>query len=491
MFESVWGHVITDNIRRLWFLKSNAFKQEFKNCPLVYVPLGNVYSDNKSFKRLPEILEIDLDTLQPIKQPIQFKQIILPNESYRISGKSMFTKEYRETIQQIKDFALKNRTPTSCDKIYFYHGLRQIGEERLAEYFKSKGYEIIPHERRVDFDEELNLLINAKSCASTLGSCAHNSLFLREGTEAIFIPRIYNLGSTQLILNQVSHLHANYVDSSLSIFGSDNVRWFCYIISEQLKRFFGDKWNGYEEEDFKTFLQYVKDSMSKGLAINPKAEELYGEVFSDFMAQLKRQKNLITTYNMPPRWETFPPQLTYLTHVHIKGSWTDGLKLENQISNPLDQKFDVLAIRINYPRHKVYYSVYYDEKEGWTEEVSDNKWAGVTNRQKPIYGMRIRLDEAGTREFNILYRMHKFDDTWTKWAKNGEALYSYGQKLNAIQIKLEPVKAEPDKVDVTESEYAQKFLAGRDETIYLQVQIQDLNQIKWETKVDTQADKKL
>lgn len=32
----------------------------------------------------------------------------------------------------------------------------------------------------------------------------------------------------------------------------------------------------------------------------------------------------------------------------------------------------------------------------------------------------------------------KFDDTWTDWAKNGEALYSGGIKLNAIQIKLEP-----------------------------------------------------
>lgn len=51
--------------------------------------------------------------------------------------------------------------------------------------------------------------------------------------------------------------------------------------------------------------------------------------------------------------------------------------------------------------------------------------------------MRIRLDEAGAKEFDILYRLHKFDDTWTPWAKNGEALYSYGVRLNAIQIKLE------------------------------------------------------
>ena len=100
--------------------------------------------------------------------------------------------------------------------------------------------------------------------------------------------------------------------------------------------------------------------------------------------------------------------------------------------------------------------------------------------------MKVRLDEAGAKEFDILYRMHKFDDEWTPWAKNGEALYSYGQKLNAIQIKLKPIKPAED---ASESEYAQMFLTKRDDTIYLQVQ--DLTQIKWEIKLGTQTDKKL
>lgn len=64
--------------------------------------------------------------------------------------------------------------------------------------------------------------------------------------------------------------------------------------------------------------------------------------------------------------------------------------------------------------------------------------AGTTGKTKAIYGIRIRLDEAGQKEFDILYRLHKFDGEWTDWAKNGDTLYSYGQKLNALQIKLEP-----------------------------------------------------
>ena len=66
--------------------------------------------------------------------------------------------------------------------------------------------------------------------------------------------------------------------------------------------------------------------------------------------------------------------------------------------------------------------------------------AGTTGKRKSIMGIRIRLDEADSKEFDILYRVHKFDGEWTDWAKNGETLYSYGVKLNALQIKLETKK---------------------------------------------------
>lgn len=147
-------------------------------------------------------------------------------------------------------------------------------------------------------------------------------------------------------------------------------------------------------------------------------------------------------YDMPPHWESFQPPLTYQTHVGVKG-WSNDWKQENLISDDINQQHDLQAIKINLPGHKVYYSVYYGDKEGWSEEVTNGEQAGATGKSKSIYGARILLDEAGQKEFNILYRMHKFDDTWTPWAKNGEAIYSHGVKLNAIQIKLEAVNNQP------------------------------------------------
>ena len=64
--------------------------------------------------------------------------------------------------------------------------------------------------------------------------------------------------------------------------------------------------------------------------------------------------------------------------------------------------------------------------------------AGTTGKSKSITGIKIRLDETGAKNFDILYRVHKFDGKWTSWAKNGEELLSAGVKLNSIQIKLQP-----------------------------------------------------
>ena len=483
MLYSVWGHLITDNLKRLWFFRSECFKQ-FKDCPIVYTILGsngkkrqpNFFERNKTFKRLLEILEFDVSRLQEIIQPTQFERIILPDSSFlslNFSDMGSFTTEYRETIDIMRNFALKNRTPTSSNRIYFFYGRRnQIGEERLAEYFKSKGYEIISPEK-LTLDEQLNLLINCESLASPLGSCSHNSVFLRDGAETIYIPRSSGYFSDyQCALDQVHPLNANYVHSTMSIFGSFNN--FCFIISEQLKKFFSDKWNGYEEEDFKTFLQYVKNMKSQGIAIDSRAKERYGSVLEEFLAQLKRRKDLIAAYNMPPDWDKFEPQFVYQTHVHMKG-WRDGYKSENQCSNPIDQELEILAIQINYTAHKVYCSVYYNDKEGWSEEVLAPEMVGTVGVRKPIYGMRVRLDEAGSKEFDILYRMHKFDGEWTKWAKNGEALYSHGVKVNAIQIKLEPVNIQPAQEIPKQSVELQTFSMKNGEAVHWQRQ--DLNQM--------------
>lgn len=299
-FAPAWGHDITINLSRLWFLHSAAFKAEFQNCPIVYTPWhkygwyggGHLYvKDKQSFSRLLKILEIDPDALQPIEQPTQFDNVIIPDDSFYYSDirTFSFTEEYRETINRVRNFALKNRTPSQHKKIYFFYGRHQIGEDRLASYFRTKGYATVTPER-FPLEEQLNLLINCDSFASTLGSCSHNSLFLRDGSEVILIPRAANAFTFyQQTLGEVHPLNTTYIDSSMSVFGTLHES-YCFILSEQLKRFFGDNFWGYTTNDFTTFFEYLKDSMSKGRNINPASKKYYDKVFPDFFMQLWNKK---------------------------------------------------------------------------------------------------------------------------------------------------------------------------------------------------------
>lgn len=309
LLAPTWGHDITFNLRRLWFLNSAAFRAEFKNCRFVYTPWykkgwGDEYhfiKQKPNFPRILEILDIDPNSLQPVTQPMQFENVILPDASFYFTSGNMFsfTEEYRETIDRIRNFAIKNRTPTSSNKIYYFYGKYQIGEERMASYFRTKGYLTISPEK-FSFDEQLNLMINCDSFASTLGSCSHNSIFLRDGSEVILIPRAANSFTFyQQTLEQLHPLNTTYIDSSLSIFGTLH-KSYCFIISKQLKSFFGDKFYGYTQGDFEIFAKYLK---SQGGIINPKAQKYYRRILPSFLAQFKRREDLIAKYNLPADWD--------------------------------------------------------------------------------------------------------------------------------------------------------------------------------------------
>ncbi|MBQ7631033.1 MAG: hypothetical protein IJS81_12615 [Selenomonadaceae bacterium] len=38
-FFHIWAHCLTDNIKRVWFLKSEIYKKALKKCPVVFVPM--------------------------------------------------------------------------------------------------------------------------------------------------------------------------------------------------------------------------------------------------------------------------------------------------------------------------------------------------------------------------------------------------------------------------------------------------------------------
>ena len=226
----------------------------------------------------------------------------MPDESFFTEqGQKFFTKEYVEHIEQVRNYAQKNFTSTNQKKYFFHYGYdANFGEQRLAEYFKSKGYEIIKPEN-LPLDEQLNILTNCENFASTEGSCSHNSVFMKDNTEVLLIPRSATraVNGYQAVFNQIRNQNIFYVDTALALYATQDHGPFCYIISEQLRKFFGEEvTEKYTATDFEIFLQYFRFSLENNFTANEKSTEYYSVVISEFFAELKQQKDLLEKYKV-------------------------------------------------------------------------------------------------------------------------------------------------------------------------------------------------
>lgn len=92
MLPNVWGHCITDDLKRIWFLKSDIYKKYLKNCKVIYCAYANG-EFSPQFAKLLSILEIDVNNWYKITEPIRFQNIILPDVSFKhamVSGGGIF-----------------------------------------------------------------------------------------------------------------------------------------------------------------------------------------------------------------------------------------------------------------------------------------------------------------------------------------------------------------------------------------------------------------
>ena len=310
--SNIWGHCLTDDFKRLWFLKSDSYKKNFSDCPIVCTYRQKTFPEN--FLKLIKILEIDFEKFQFIDKPIKFKKIVIPDESFFLSkskrplGKdkliidgsldnfkgnecSFFTKEYVEIIDRIRHYALKNYSPMSQKKFYFSHGKSQIGEEELADYFHTKGYEII-HPENLPIEEQLNILLNCENFASAVGSISHNIIFMRDNSNVILIPRRASyVNIYQQALNQMRDLDIYYIDSALSIFAKYWGGPFCYIISKNLRKHFGDDTTEeFSDSDIDKFMAYSKFARHVNMGtVNPNEEKYLKNILPNLMKRIRER----------------------------------------------------------------------------------------------------------------------------------------------------------------------------------------------------------
>ncbi len=250
LWPDIWGHWLTDNIRRLWVLKNDEFMSKYGHLKFLYL----VYRNHKPCDNAKELLSIiggDKITIEPIDRVVRYRKVILPDESFFSEKDSnrFFTKEYVDMLDDIRRYGEEHYNDTGMKKVYFtyrkYTNIRTVGEYRLEGFFKNRGYSIVSPEK-FTLKEQLNILMNCDECAMTAGSVSHNIIFLRDNTKVFIIPRNGSITKYQFALDQIHNLDITYVDSSLSLYLHPDYHWggpFYFIISDNLLDCFGVKMN--------------------------------------------------------------------------------------------------------------------------------------------------------------------------------------------------------------------------------------------------------
>lgn len=150
VYESCWGHFITDCLKKVWFLKSDLFNQ-FKDYSLIF--LSEKSSElGVNQKRLLELLGIDVSRIKIVTKNTLVNKIIIPDSCFFYDENSVmhYTKEYVDLIETVKSkFAYDGNK--KYEKIYYSYsrynknrGYRKtFGEQKLDYFFEKQGYLIV------------------------------------------------------------------------------------------------------------------------------------------------------------------------------------------------------------------------------------------------------------------------------------------------------------------------------------------------------------
>lgn len=433
-----FGHFMLECWSRLWYVVQNPNIQS--KILFITTTHGGYHSWFDDFFRLMGIAK---ERIIYVKKPMQCRSVTVPEQAAYTP--ITFTKEFLLPYQAIKS----NVKPSEPKKLYLTRkdyeaddniGVHCYNEKYFEDFFVARGFKAVSMEK-LPVEEQISLIMGADEIAATMGTLTHWAMFCKPNAKFIMLNRTDNyVSGYQCIINKAFNFKNYYiVDASRNFMYAHRTLGACLLGSNKYwKEFVADYFGEQIEEDDDNL--YFADSLDKYV-------DFWCRKYADFkdrwLSSLKDMCNRIVALETELRIKR--PVLSYQTHVAQKG-W-DSWRVENQLSNSLDQ-YDIQAIKIEFtePFHDVYYAVYYNEAEGWSEEVSSGNMAGTTGQSKPITGIKIHLDDSGAREFDILYRVHKFDGEWTSWAKNGEEIISLSEKLNSLQIKLEPAERPlPDK----------------------------------------------
>lgn len=243
-----WGHAITDNLKKIWFLFTDEYKSLISEGAYVTYVTDNGKDLPEYILKIFTLAGVDTSVFKRTTTITQYKEIIIPSNSLVSTSEGLFyTKEFVFAVRRIKrNLSLD---VCSCDtpkKVYFsrskLNGFKDNGECDVEKVFKRKGFCVI-YPEKCSLEEQFALLNNCDEFATTEGSVSHNVIFCRPNTKVVIIRKCSHINHYQLVLNEMSNIDVTYIDAHKSVAASSASPWngpFYIYVNSKL-----EEWAGY------------------------------------------------------------------------------------------------------------------------------------------------------------------------------------------------------------------------------------------------------
>lgn len=259
-----WGHVITDDIKYLWWLRTEKFKEIKSNGDFVLVCIKSHHiKDTSNFSFFLSLLGGNPNLLLMIDKPTKFRYIYIPEPSFSttVNGEKRWSIEFYNTINEIKSTFIKDTT--FYDRIYLSRtkikGHRDFGERYVEQAFAQAGYYVV-HPEDISIECQINMLRQANIVVVTEGSIAHNAVFMRNSATLVILRKADYINYYQVAINEINNLNIIYIDAFLSIFNNKKtpiVGPFFIYVNNRVAKFLGIK----RKFPLWEFLRYIRWSI--------------------------------------------------------------------------------------------------------------------------------------------------------------------------------------------------------------------------------------
>jgi hypothetical protein len=242
-----FAHFYLETLSRCWFFldKNNLkYKIAFLSSEL----------DTPRFDLVHDIfkcLGITPDYLIEVKEPTQFKTVIIPEQSYELN--MSFHMQYKKLIDEVK---LKIK-PMNYKKVYFAKlPERSIGEDEVIDLFESNGYKVFTPEY-LSAEDMIAILKGCEEFVASSGSNAYNALFLNDEAKLTVLNRSEHVHPTQTMIDEMRNFDTTYVDCFTDILP---VSWDCgpfmFLYTKHLEEYLKSKSMKYKISKFEDDKSY-------------------------------------------------------------------------------------------------------------------------------------------------------------------------------------------------------------------------------------------